>query len=567
MICYHSNNSGTKMSSNKFILKSALGVIAVTAIVVVLPKSVSLADYSSTVGSINGAPIGYNYNYWTHIGPDPYPEWWNPVGQYAPVTISITVGVGGNFGGTDQMSIDCSGGNNYTQNGSGSASFVGDVFNVYPGYWDYNQVTFQCSYTSGGTYSPHIHVIRTGSGGCPLYEGRWSYPACLPSSVTATTDYYLPSFTILQRSYLLNIWPNSQSPYVGTAPQSVGFTVQAWQSNGYCPPGANCNFSVSGYFTYHVNCGDGSPVKTVSGYAGGSTYVNTVTYNSRYQSIGSSGQWVSNAFSTGAVCNYQSPGVYQVSIGVDGISNNTVDGGTTVTLLPSGPPSVTVSANPTTGDTPLNNVAITANISNLMPSAYDGWGSVEVDLRCDGNLPLEQDLAAGVNPGAAASVYGSDGQISNSYFFNFNSVPLVSSTSTTMSCSYSVGGTHTPTVVVTQNSITAAGGTKVYAVGELKCDGTDVLKAPADYRLDWNTLNTNHCTAGSNWSSLPISQLPQNFWNLGGANGLGFSGMQSASGTRIFYNVEPGNYIYNLDCVNSGGTQHVTSTCAVKVTP
>ena len=146
--------------------------------------------------------------------------------------------------------------------------------------------------------------------------------------------------------------------------------------------------------------------------------------------------------------------------------------------------------------------------------------------------------------------------------------PLVSSTSTTFACSYPQPGTYTPTVVVSQNSETAVAGTKVYVVGQLNCNGPNVLQAPADYRLDWNALSSNQCTSQSLFNSLPASELPANLWNIGGSNGLGFSGAQPASGSYVFYNVEPGNYQYNLSCAGNGtSTQIATSSCSVTVTP
>jgi hypothetical protein len=549
----------------KLISRLWIGPIVALAIIAFLPKPAALAD----TGSIYVSYPDTAYSIETQVYPWPYPEWYSSNQIYEPnVTISIRPGVFGNFPGTDQISVDCDGSGTYGPTVSAGAGDLGDAFNFSPIYIS-NSGTVQCTFPVAGTYSPIIHVVRTGSGGC-VNEGRYNNQECFSNPVTAEADFTLPSFTILPKDYVVNVWPDTQSPYVGKSPQNVGFAIQSWQTNAYCPPGVNCDFSVGGYFTYHVDCGDGSPVKNISGYAGGSTDITDINYNSQYVSQGGGFQWVYNALNTGPICDYTSPGVYQVQVSTDGLSGSsgTVYGGATVTLLPSGQLTDTVSVVPTTGEAPLNGVGIKANVSNIMP-ATGSWGMVNMSLRCDGNLPLEQNLIAGANPASAAYVYGNDGPIDSSSFINFNNsgTKLVSTTSTPFTCNYAQAGTHTPTVVVQQNGITAAAGAKVYVTGKLKCDGTDVLKAPTDYRLDWNTLDADHCAVQSQWNSLPISQLPENFINIGGSNGLGFSGTQPASGSHTFYDVEPGYYQYNLDCVSSDGTEDATSSCGVTVTP
>ena len=217
--------------------------------------------------------------------------------------------------------------------------------------------------------------------------------------VTATTSYSLPSFQILSKDYVVNssaygqdyYWPgcgyssscyargsSAQNPYVAQAPQDVGFNLVATQTNGYCAYG-NCIFSVGGYFTYNVDCGNGTPVQSVSGYAGGTSGWGS---NESY-----------NVFTTSPICEYTKPGVYQVTMNTNSLSGSSgASGGTTVTLLPSGNITDKVGAVPNSGGNPLNNVAINTNVSNMMRRVAR---LVTLTIRCNGNLALEQAIASG----------------------------------------------------------------------------------------------------------------------------------------------------------------------------
>ncbi len=494
---------------------------------------------------------GFGYDSWEgRINPWPWASQWYTPQFYEPnVTFDFQqIPVMGDFAGSDSVSIDCD--NNGTYDATTGGSTI--LQNVWGHLYWMSTSSLRCTYPAAGTYSPRLHVVRSGNSGCG-YTGMGWFTCWNTTGATATTDYTFGPINILARNYNVNIWPNSQSPYVGKAPQNTSFVVQVTFPNQY-------NNSVGGSFTYHIDCGDGTPVKDINGYASGSIYVNNITYDSNYNPIGSAGQWALNAANISG-CNYTSPGVYRVLIGTDGGgATRTQYGASNIILFPSVKLSAQVIAVPATGDAPLNNVKVHADAAGIMP-AIGQWGPVDLLLRCDGNLQYEQAIASGVSSGIAAQNYGGDGQVSDAYHINFNTsgTPMVSTLSHDFTCSYPIAGTHTPTVVVQQNGLTGAGGTKVYVVGQLKCDGTDILKSPTNYRLDWDTANTDHCDAST-----------KTFKSYSGFNyfdATNFIGRQSPKGSQTFYHVPSGQYEYDLSCIGTDPTQNVQSSCAVTVTP
>jgi hypothetical protein len=377
------------------------------------------------------------------------------------------------------------------------------------------------------------------------------------AGAVAQTSYGFGGIQILAHNYNINVWPGSRSTYVSKAPlNNLGFTVQATDPLSY-------NNAVGGCFQTQIDCaGTGNYVNTGTSCTGsGQTNVLTQNYNADYTvPEGGSSYWIINAFGVNS-CNYQNPGVYRTLISVNGGgSTGPQYGAANVIVFPQKPLSVNVIATPSSGGTPLNNVKISADAEGIMP-AGGPWGPVSLTLRCDGNLKLEQALAAGADPTAAQTVDGSDGSISDAYYVNFNSQPMTSSIKHDFSCSYATAGTRTPTVVVSQNSGTAAGGTNVYAIGQLDCTGNGApLTAPADFNLKWNTQNTTTCNAG-------VSIVKSYSGVSSYTNATNWATSQLPVGNQTFLNVPEGNYIYSLTCTGNVPTDTVESTCAVQVNP
>jgi hypothetical protein len=298
-------------------------------------------------------------------------------------------------------------------------------------------------------------------------------------------------------------------------------------------------------------------VKNVSGYvydygdSRSSISVLNVNYDANYKSTGGSGTWVQGATNIGS-CSYTNPGVYHVDIGVDGGgAARTQHGAADVTLFPSSKLSIQVTV-PTLENAPY--VTIQADAAGIMP-ATGQWGSVDMILRCDGNLQYEQAIASGVSPDVATRVYGGDGQINDTYNINFNTpdTPKVSTASHGFTCNYQIAGTHTPTVVVQQNSITAAGGSEINVPGELKCDGRSIneTKLHSALTLDWAAQKIDHCNA------------------LG--DGWGWNGKTNVTSPYIIpdLNATVGRtYTYTVRCYDSSDpSKYIESSCLVKVTP
>ena len=496
-------------------MKFSIGIIALVATVIVfLPKPAVLAD-----------PY-FIQPYKVETDPD---VWWTGAYQtdFEPLKVNFKISVMGDFSGRDRTSIDCDGDGTYDviTNGTAMLQRVG----VHD-YW----VTFaepaRCTYLAG-TYRPHIYVVRTGSSdsGCGHYAGSYLWYCWQDySGVTATTDYTLDPFYVFPRQYSVNIWPNRQSPYVGKAPQNVSFVAQVTWPQVY-------NNSISGSFTYHIDCGDGTPVKDVSGRTSSEPMsVNNLYYDANYRPLGGAGVNVYAGFNTGSVCNYTKPGVYRATISVDGTgAPSTPQGAAYITLFPSSGLSARATATPTSGDAPLNDVAIHATANGIMP-ARGAWGPVRLSVSCDSN-----------------------GVTNDSYHINFNTAgtPMDSTLSHDLKCSYPTAGTHTATVTVEQNNLTASGNVKIYVIGQLKCDGTDKLPAPANFRLDWQVQNVDRCEAGGN-------SLTTSLWNW--AAGV-LAPSETKIGSRTFYNVKTrGEYLFKVTCYKSG-YEPVVQSCPLNI--
>lgn len=535
--------------------KLAIGLVITAAVVVYLPKLSAFAD----TNSIFFPGFGYT-GYDGSISPSPYYDT-APYGDlhgmaiYAPGSINFMIPIFGDFPGTDLISIDCTGtkGNNYDYAVSASSQkqylygqTLYDSSGRFMGYASYEttQASFTCSYPAAGTYSPHIRAVRTGKpAGCGVSSTLGGFRQeyyCWGdySNVTATYDLPIAPFQILSYSYGISATPNG-SPNVSFVIQTV--YQQLYGSSWF---GGVYNRAVGGYVNYSIDCyGDGKDIVNASGNSNA-----TVMY---------AGQPAA-AYNTGPVCKYTSPGVYSVLMKLNSSSSGATTAdyrpAATVTILPSAPLSVQVTATPASGEAPLNNVKIHADAAGIMP-ATGKWASVTMYLRCDGNLQYENAVARGMTPDAAARAYGADGAVNDGYDINFGAAgtPMVSTASRDFSCSYPTAGTHTPTVVIQQSTSTAASGSKVDVTGELKCDGqsTNETKLHSTLTLDWATQYTNRCDA------------------LG--DGWGWSGRNNVISPFVIpdLNATVGRtYTYTVRCYDSSDpSKYIESSCLVKVTP
>ncbi len=535
----------------KFISKFGLYlVIFGSAIVISSPAPAALADGNSLW--ING--FGYQFLQ-GRLSPWPYgSNYGTPLYQGDSLNLS-QIPVMGSFPGNDTVSIDCE--NNGTYNDTASASSMRQYVNNTP--YEYSSTNLRCTYPTSGTYSPRIHVVRTGKGpGCGPTANYSSY-YCWGDyrGVTETIDYYLSAFSVLSQNYNVTVIPTTE--YHGFlannfvcnsstgcgAPVTMDLVIDVNTSKISYYGGPTYSYDMTGPFTYSIDCnGDGKIDKVVSGSADWMTAYTNLQYDpNTYRSHGYWGFTNITAYDTGPVCSYTSPGVYNISVAVDGGGlPQTEYGRYALMIFPSSPLSVSVKTSPSTGEAPLNSVTVHAVANNIMPGTGT-WGPVDLELSCEGN-------------GSNNAGYDID--------FNTPGTPMSSTLSYdftgTNSCSYSTAGTHTPTVTVSQplQNLSASGSAKVYVVGQLKCDGTDVMKAPVNYRLDWAAENSSKCIAST--------KLSQSYSGMDYSAATNWTGTKAAAGSQTFYDVPAGNYEYDLSCVGVDPSQSVQSSCAVRVT-
>jgi hypothetical protein len=509
-----------KISKTKLIFGLSIAVMVLAIpIHYVLAQSINIYGFGfeSWEGRINPWP-------WSSNGIQP-PLWYPGQSfsfQYIPVM--------GNFNGYDSITVDCynDGTNIVTTGGSSSYTNVWGQMEYYDGG---GYAT--CNYAKSGTFSPHIHVVRTGD---YCYYSGYNY-VCQNTGQSASTDDYPGGIQIVALNYGVNIYPSNVSMLVRNAPiNNVSFTANITLTQ--CGGSGCFNNPVGGSFPIILNCGNGAAPIDTNINTGGTAEVNTQNYNSSFQPIGGSGVSLQDAFSVGS-CSYPTAGIYQPSIVIG--NGNGSGNYATVVALPSGPPSVTVTASPnygtvgktTSGTAESVSLQVDADAEGILP-ATGVWGPVELLVSC-----------------------GEDGQIDGSYNINFNTAgtPMSSSLVHDFTCTYSAAGTYTPTVTVEQNGLSASGSTKVILSGQLACGGTTVETAPANYVLSWDAENADNCTASTLLNNASYSGVDN------------FSGpQQAASSSFIFSNVPAGNYEYELNCIGTDAAKTpVTGDCKVDV--
>jgi len=453
-----------------------------------------------------------NDSYQGRITPWPWNAAYYLAQFYAPTTFQFQyIPIMGNIAGTDTITFDCGNGTVVTTYGS---TIYANVWGWLT-YLDWNN-SVSCTYTSPGTYSPTIHVVRNGTSGSGYTSMGW-FASWNFAGESAEADYSVGAIQIQAINYAVSAWPNNVSTLVSRSPlNNVRFTVgvSQWQ----CSYNGCYDNPVGGAFSFKLDCyGDGSDIINTSGYSGGNAEVSNVNYNDQYIETGGTGYSVQDAFSVGS-CNYPNQGIFRPVI--TATNNGSSDaGGAVVVVMPSSGPAIQMSTSPSGGSSPLNSVTVDTTSTGIFP-APGSWGPVNVALSCQDN-----------------------NQTDSSYNINFNTAGTPMSSTLVHNfvdaCNYPTAGDYTARVAVTQNGISATATTEIDVAGALKCDGTDVLKAPANFRLDWQDQNSLYCTAGGN--DLATS-LPN--W-LAGV----LAPSETKVGNRVFSNVTTkGYYLFQITC-------------------